>query len=334
MRKKDNKDWLLIALLALALLGKGPLATPRPPAPDTTSPDKPGVDPGTNGKSSDSTTPDSSTPKSSPPDPRLTGGVPDKSKMQSSPGTMGMPPTFMMPGPFDNPGVMFAQNQVNLINSQPKTPEGPGTFLVSNLGGTPGASVTTALYNPVTMMYDTFTNNQYLFTPKAPGMSPMEMLKQPTPMMMQPMTVPLPAVKPPMMSSSIIPVPTVKSPFDPNVGILQPNTPIPLSGLVDPNTLPGSTNPLSALMKMLMPNMVMDSTPGLSYPGTNIPNPLSSKTTLPLQDLLNQFGGFGQNALNQFLNAGNNLQGIFNNLQGLAIPSVPGARPILPDIVV
>lgn len=331
--KKDNKDWVLVGLLLLALIGKGSFATP--PAPKTTD-----MTTTTDNGSSSSSGKNSSPPdysggntKNAPSsDTNMPGGVPDKSKTMPG-GGPGMA-TFMMPGVIDNAGVKFAQMQVALINAQKgmATPEGMNTFLVNNLGGTPGASVTTAIYNSATGMYDFFTNNEYLFSMmspgKMPGMSIPERVKQPVPSMVMPMMIPAAvpsAARPPMG-----PTPMMMSP-----GLVTIVTNIKAPGMTIPEMVKQpAPNPL-AFENLNNPSYVklQDLLAMMAGSTPMVPSPLPAMPNF-LQMLFNLGGGFGQQALQNLKSSEIGLSNLFGGIKGfVGIPGSPGIA-IAPEIAV
>lgn len=327
MRKSDHsKELLIVGLLFLALIGKGALATPPAPK-QTMDPTKPPAsDPSQNGKSNspgenDQPTDGGVQTRSNAGNdaqnmPGGGSGVPDKSKMQTPPPNM---------PPMTTPPFMMPTNVADLID--PTAPKG-GTALPGGavfIPGLPGIDPSTGMvivpgsgpYTPsITTVYGntTYTNfNPALFSsqpPKQPGMTAPEMVKQPTPPMMIPPTIP--------------PVGTMfgGTPF---------GTPIPVEMLPQTMfTLPfiSASDVRSQPPPMMMPPVTLP--PGK----TSVPNPLMQTPDL-LSMILKDTGGFGQSALNAILQGGKELTGAFSMLQGFAIPGGFGfgAKPIMVDAV-
>jgi hypothetical protein len=307
--KRQNNDLLILGLLALAFLGKGPLAGGTPPGRTSTDPTSRGSSDPTMGRSNspgeNDQPPDMSgvNSRSGPGNdvqnfPGGSSGVPDKSKSQSSPPNM--PPMMMPPS-------MMPPNVANVISP---TPPSGGTVLPGGNIFVPGLSDTgLSMGGPgpgpntpsITTVYGgkTYTNfNPMLLDPgvnmKTPGVAMAEVMNKATPQMSAPMMVPG------RMFSVIL-----------------GDTSAPMAPKSAPSPIPMMA-PTSA------PQMVLP-----SYPGTQIPNPLMPQDQNVLQMLLSGGQGFGQAALNQFLNAGKSLTGLFSNLP----PAIFGRPQVVGDIV-
>lgn len=307
-RKKDNSDLLILGLLALAFLGKGPLSVPSSmdTTPARTGPMDMGS-PSRNGSNGDGTPTESgvndkNAQTTSNKTMGMGGGVVDKGSPMTPPGGSGMISPMFVP-PKDNAGVMAAQKTIAVIAGGGAVMEGPGTFLQPNLPtiGGPGASTTTVVFNPKTGKYDTFTNNELLFsnnadTKNTQPMSAKEMAKQPMPAMAAPMMM----------------------------------MPVPLSGLVDTGPKTNTDIYKTLLMQQMMAPVM--ATPAPAGPAAVLP-PVSGTVPNPLPQMpsiLSNLQGFGQSFLNQFLQAGQSLTGLFNNLSNVlpAIPGLAGPKPL------
>lgn len=319
-RQKDDNG-LLLLLLLLGLSGfKG---ITRPQTPDTSKP------------SPDTSKPSDSSPTdNTPADPLNPGKPTDKTGQGNAgdtPGTktgglggaivsyasnVGSTAQKMLMtaiGRGDNAGVQAAQAQINAINAGGFKQTGANTY-VGNLPSpinNPLSSITTAVYNPKTGTYDTYTNNDVNHK-SSPSFTPAPPMTQPTAPQRQPVGVPVPVVQPKPQS---IPIPNLTG------GVTQSAN--ELYNMLLKNKNQGG----SPSETVKVPNPTIPNTPGQNYHpnmgDTSIPNPLPQQPA------------FGQAFLNQFLQAGNSLQGAFNNLQGL-IPNIPGLvspRPLVVDVV-
>lgn len=350
----------MLALVFLALLGKGPLSG------------KPGIsDTGTTRGTTDSgstSTGNNSNPsdngvntKNSPGDTSTTtgSGAPDKSKNMSPPGTMPGMPTFMMPvvTMMKNLG----SNIANFIS--PTAPTGgtvlpggnvfvPGLSLTGQSSGGPGAGP----YTPsITTRYGNTTYTNFnpiallnMFMPKGQGMSVPEMMKQPVPSM-------VPAI-----------VPTLKKMIAPmvSIGKMVQNTPPNLVTIMTsiapkmqtvsvPEMVKQPTPPMmmyafenlqnAAYVKLLMQEMqlalpVMQQKMIVPPMGSSmVPNPLA-----PMQN--NPFAGFASlgdyltslasGAAKNLMSNASGLQSLLgSNPLGIAIPPI-GTPSLLPEITV
>lgn len=296
-RKHDNYDWAILLLLLLGFKvppGLGGTApdtmsnSGRSSMTDDTTTGKNGGGSMDTATGANNKNQDPSGNKSTMQPPSITPiGAPDKGTPVTGPGDMSkVIPTYM-----PNAGVQAAQAQVNAIFAGDNTPEAPGVYYNPNLpspDGNAGASVTTVVRDPRTGMYVTVTNNQYLFPMSGPSMA--EMAKQPLP----------PGSMPPMMSQPMaqqVPLPNLTG------GVLQ------------------SQNSIYQLMQtqpVTTPRGVQSPPLSLPAPSGTLPSPLPTHPSL-----LSGLENFGQAALNQLLNQGKNLTGLFNNLQNI-LPTIPG----------
>lgn len=337
MVKKDDRDLiLLLGLLGLAFLGKGPLATPPAPKTMDTSmiPDSGGGRSTAPGENSMPTDMGGVTSRSGPGNDvqnfpgGSSGGVPDKSKGMPSSGM----PSFMIP-----PG---NQNVANLINPiapggmmiGPNTYFRPGLDLFGNPSGGPGPGPTTP---SISTVYGgkTYTN-----------FDPALLLNKNMGEQLQPDVIKQPAVPPSIMPPMMIPAPGQMFSF-PNAQF-GPIIPVEVP---PPNmyTFSFDTGPITPPMKVLPPEMIIPPVfniptpkpPGPEMGSMFVQNPLPQQMNL-LQMLAQSGMGFGQNVLNSLINAGQGLSQIFsnlpmlpNNLFGLPSPFAP-PQPIAPEIAI
>lgn len=300
MSRKKDSDLLILGLLALAFLGKGPFAGPPSPM-DMGSPTSRPMDMPSSGRSSDGSPSGSGTndknQSNSNKNMGMGGGVPDKGSPMTPP--MGPPMvTPMYVPPMDNAGVKASEAQIKTIMGGGGIMEGSGLFLQTNLphpSGDPFSAVTTTVFNPKTGKYDTYTNNSDLFaTPEqknAQPMSIMEMAKQVMPMMGI-MDIPVKASPPPAMTP-------------------------PLMGLFDLSALTSKDVYRSLIMQS--PSMTSGQV-GSEF----VRNPLPQMPSI-LQGLEN----FGQASLNKLLESGQSLTGLFSNLKGV-FPFFGSPSPVTP----
>ena len=305
-RKHDNYDWVLLLLFALGF--KGVPGFGGGSNMDTTSTGGKGMtDDTTGGKNSggsmDVTTgannknqDNSGNKVTMPPGGMgMMTGPPDKGTPVSGP----MDPSKIIPTYTPNAGVQAAQAQLNAIYGGGNVSEGGNVYLNRNLpspSGSMGSSITTVVYNPKTGKYDTFTNNELLF--------------------------PMTAMKPPMSMAEMAKQPTPPGSMPPMM-----TQPMPLPNLTG-GVRPLDLNAIAALYNKPQPMQAPTMT--LPAPSGTLPNPLPQHPSL-----LSGLENFGQAALNQLLNQGKNLTGLFNNLQSI-LPVLPGGvspRPLPFEVV-
>jgi hypothetical protein len=257
------------------------------------------------------------TTKSSPPvDPYSGGNTGDKSNSQN------IHPSLVAT---DNPGVAFAQKQVQVISTTPPTATKGGLSLIPNLptvGGTGKESVTTAIYNPNTGQYQSYTNNELLFGNAPSGKNPQAVPapSQPTHKIADP--------------QSVDPIGTYYS---------TPNSPVITIPVTPSSAIPTLTqktaNPIDLLayaqsqIPQVMTQKNQTPQPAQSYPDTTVPNPLTKQQPSILDGLTN----FGQASLNALLAQGKNLTGLFSGIkipQLFGVPAAPISSPTVIDPLV
>lgn len=342
MAKNKNEDYLLLALVLLALIGKGPLATPPAPKPgDTTSPNDMGgttSDSNSSPGSNDSPGDMGINTRSAPPNQNQLdpgSGAPDKSKTMATPGSgiMQMMASFMMGGK----GMMsnLMSNIANRIS--PTAPTG-GTTLPGGNQYLPGLSITgqsmggpgPGPYTPsITTVYGdkTYTNFDPMavlasLTPKAPGVSAHEMMKSAAMPMMIPAAIMEPAMKSNASAMGITnPMELLKT-IMPNFDFF--GMPEAMQQMVMKSMPPGLVTIMTSIPPVSAPKSMMISQPEMMKqpPGsTQVPNPLS---TPPGANPFSDLSSF-------FMQAVSGLENL--KIPGFgAIPGLPGA--LTPEIMV